>query len=366
MSVFHPLESQNPYPQAVTLTIDLQPTPNGEAWGIRAIFDQQEQWLSLLSGRIKLVIRGGILRLQGQGGMLTLNPDLPPSVHQLHCSPSEGRWQINFSGDFEPFVFGLGSLSPTTSPNPWQATFTITPADLAIADSQGLWPPDLFPNQLAIADRLIAHFLVHDWFPPVLSWHQWAIDPLPTWQPLHTQADVDILRKKEMILGDRLQLIAHAPTADLLTLAQLVGLDPQRDLAGGKFVGANLSGIDLSGANLANSNFRGAILTDGDLSGANLANSNFRGADLSGAYLENANLTKADFRKSSLALANLIGADLTEANLQSTTLHSANLSAANVHQTQLGDNPGLTVDQQTVLIENGAKLMPASDPEMLS
>ncbi|MFM1843399.1 MAG: hypothetical protein RLZZ490_2142 [Cyanobacteriota bacterium] len=365
MSVLHFLESQNPYPQAVTLTLDLQPTPEGDAWGITAIFDQQEQWLSLLSGRIKVVVRGGILRLQGQGGTLSLNPDLPPNIQLRHHSPSTGQWHIHFGGDTKPLTVSLADLKSDPSSH-WQATFTITPADLAIADSQGLWPPDLSPNQLAMVDRLIAQFLVNDWFPPALSWHQWAIAPLPAWQPLPAQADVEVLQKKEMILGDRLQSIAHATTTDLLALAQLVNLDPLRDLAGGKFVGVNLSGIDLSGANLANSNFRGAILTDADLSGANLAHSNFRGADLSVAYLEGANLNQADFRKSSLALANLIGADLSGANLQGTTLNSANLSAANVNQTQLGDNPGLTVEQQTVLMENGAKLMPASDAEMLS
>jgi len=87
---------------------------------------------------------------------------------------------------------------------------------------------------------------------------------------------------------------------------------------------------------------------------------------LSGAYLEGANLTQADFRKSSLALVNLIGADLTRANLQGTALNSANFSAANLSQTQLGDNAGITPEQQMALIEQGAKLMPVSDREMLS
>jgi uncharacterized protein YjbI with pentapeptide repeats len=260
----------------------------------------------------------------------------------------------------------VANFSPTAQSGYLAVTFTITPPDLAIAESQGLWPPDLSPNQLAIADRLIAQFLVNDWSPPALSWGQWAIDADIPWQPLYTQPDAETLREKEIQLGDRLQLLAQASTSDLLALAQLVGLDPQRDLAGGKFVGANLSGMDLSNAQLAGSNFRGAILTDADLSGADLTQSNFRGADLSGAYLEGANLTQADFRKSSLALANLIGADLTQANLQGTALNSTNFSAANLSQTQLGDNAGITPEQQMALIKNGAKLVAASDLEMLS
>jgi hypothetical protein len=365
MSVLHPLESHNPYPQAVTLTLDLQPISEGDTWGIRVIFDQQDQWLSLLSGRIKVIIRGGTLRLQGQGGTLRFNPDLPPGVQICHRSTSEGQWRIDFGGNPRSLNGDLGGLTSSPSSH-WQATFTITPADLAIADSQGLWPPDFAPNQLAVADRLIAQFLVRDWFPPALSWSQWAIGSAIPWQPLYVLPDAEILREKEMRLGDRLQLLAQSSTPDLLALAQLVGLDPQRDLAGGKFVGANLSGIDLSNAQLAGSNFRGAILTDADLSGADLTQSNFRGADLSGAYLEGANLTQADFRKGSLALANLIGADLTQANLQGTALNNTNFSAANLSQAQLGDNAGITPEQQRALIKNGAKLVATSDPEMLS
>jgi hypothetical protein len=364
MSVFPRLESQNPYPQAVTLTVDLQANPDEKTWEIRATLDQQEQWLSLLSGKLKLSLRGGTLQLRGQGGTLTPNQELPPNIQQRPSSPSECQWQIRFPLALEPLA--LANFNPKDQTGYLAATFTITPPDLAIAESQGLWPPDLSPNQLAIADRLIAQFLVNDWFPPALSWGQWAIDADIPWQPLYTHPDAETLREKEMILGDRLQLLANASTSNLLALAQLVGLDPQRDLAGGKFVGANLSGIDLSNAQLAGSNFRGAILTDADLNGANLTQSNFRGADLSGAYLEGANLTQADFRKSSLALVNLIGADLTQANLQGTALNSANFSAANLSQTQLGDNAGITPEQQMALIEQGAKLMPVSDREMLS
>ncbi|MEB3228806.1 MAG: pentapeptide repeat-containing protein, partial [Synechocystis sp.] len=273
---------------------------------------------------------------------------------------------IHFPDTPEPLLLTLGCLTATASVSPWQATLTIQSQDVAIAEGQGLWPPDISPNKLAIADRLIAHFLVHDWFAPAVSWSQWAIGATPAWQPLYTLPDAEDLRQKEAILGDRLKELIQTTESDLIVLAQAVALDPQRDLAGGKFVGANLSGIDLNGANLTGSNFRGAILTDADLSGANLAGSNFRGADLSGAYLEGANLTQGDLRKSSLALANLIGADLTGANLQGTTLNSANFSAANLSQTQLGDNPGLTAEQQTKLIEQGAKFSPEPAQEMLS
>jgi len=366
MSVFHVLETHHPYPQAIAVTLDWHPQPDSPAWNIRAKFDQEAQALSLLAGHIKVVLRGGKLTLRANGAQFTPSQTLPSPLGLGHHSGSESQWQIKFSGLSD---FDLGTVTPTADTAHLQATFTITPSDLAIAESQGLWPPDFSPNQLAIADRLIAHWLVHDWFPPALSWGQWAIGAVPPWQTLdadYAEPDPEVRQQKEISLGDRLKELAQAPNLDLIALAQLVGLDPQRDLAGGKFVGVNLNGIDLSNAALTDSNFRGAILTDADLSGANLAGSNFRGADLSGAYLEGANLIQTDFRKSSLALANLIGADLTQANLQETALTNANFSAANLSQAQFGENPGLTPEQQGKLMEQGATFSPEPGREMLS
>ncbi|MES2788167.1 MAG: pentapeptide repeat-containing protein, partial [Planctomycetota bacterium] len=65
--------------------------------------------------------------------------------------------------------------------------------------------------------------------------------------------------------------------------------------------GANLTGADLYGANLTRANLTGA-----DLYGANLTGANLTGADLYGANLTGANLTGAD-----LYGANLYGANLT-------------------------------------------------------
>jgi hypothetical protein len=51
---------------------------------------------------------------------------------------------------------------------------------------------------------------------------------------------------------------------------------------------ANLSGANLSGADLRSANLSGANLRGADLSGANLSGANLRGADLSGADLRSA------------------------------------------------------------------------------
>ena len=84
------------------------------------------------------------------------------------------------------------------------------------------------------------------------------------------------------------------------------------DLSEANLIGANLSdayliGANLRGANLSRVNLSGANLRIANLSGADLSNANLRGADLSGADLSNANLIGAD----------LSGADLSGANLPS-------------------------------------------------
>jgi len=77
--------------------------------------------------------------------------------------------------------------------------------------------------------------------------------------------------------------------------------------------GANLSGVDLSGAKLKDVNFWDANLSGAGLSGAELVAGNFY----------NANLTGVDFSGADLSKANLWGA-----NLEGATLTGANLSGA--------------------------------------
>jgi hypothetical protein len=312
-------------------------------------------------------VRGGRLTLQGEEENFQLLSGFP------HQQQFLGSWELFFAD---------GNISVQAITAQWsalkdfsllQGTFAVTAQNLAIAESEGLWPPDLTPNQLVIVDRLLAKFLAETHFHPALCWGQWIISnsqSLPPWQSLGSVVDPQAFNKKETAtqsesLRDCLQLVINAPGNECLNLAKMVDLDPQRDLAGGKFLGTNLNGTDLSNAQLEDSNFRGAILTDADLSNANLSRCSFRGADLSGAYLEGATLTQVDFRKSSLALANLIGADLQGADLWGATLHNVNLSGAKVKNAHFGDNPGLTPSQKSWLLENGAKWTTESAEEML-
>ena len=114
--------------------------------------------------------------------------------------------------------------------------------------------------------------------------------------------------------------------------------------------GAQLSGCDLSGENLAGQDLRRANLSGADLEGANLRNAVLAGANLTGADLRNAavartnlddaNLTKADLRGLDLTTAGLAGAVFTQAlldraNLRSTDLGEARLRAASLRESQL-------------------------------
>ncbi|QHV00866.1 pentapeptide repeat-containing protein [Synechocystis sp. CACIAM 05] len=363
MATFSSLEIFNPHLSAMALGADFHWQTQGEKGHLALTLTPKAdgQWLSLLGGKLRFWLRGLGLTVQAEG-----------------ATTDHGQKFFNVG----EIIFPSEAVSPQTVnvelalTGQWarlQAEVKAEARQVVIAETQGLWPPDLSPNQLAIADRLLAKFLAEVYLMPALCWGQWLLsksgdsDLQIPWQPLHGNSESNTSPSSAIArpLGDRLQLIIDSPQLDCLALGKLVGLDPQRDLAGGKFVGANLNSIDLSNGQLMDSNFRGAILTDSDLSNADLRRSNFRGADLSGAYLEGANLSQVDFRKSSLALATLIGTDLREADLRGATLQNVNFSGAKVENLSFGDNPGLAPSQEAWLLENGAQLASESVQEML-
>jgi len=105
--------------------------------------------------------------------------------------------------------------------------------------------------------------------------------------------------------------------------------------------GANLSGADLSRANLSGADLSRANLSGADLSGADLSETNLSGADLSRANLSGADLSGADLSKTNLSRANLFGADLSGANLFGADLSGANLSRADLSGANLSRTLGL-------------------------
>ena len=145
-----------------------------------------------------------------------------------------------------------------------------------------------------------------------------------------------------------------------LSSADLSGADLRwADFSGVNFGGADLSGADLTSAQFGGSNLSEANLTNANLWGAVLGCVNFRETifwdngnyctggtisddianrvDLSGANLTRANLSGANAIEAILSRANLSDADLTGANLTRANLSDADLSRANLTGANLSD-----------------------------
>ena len=127
--------------------------------------------------------------------------------------------------------------------------------------------------------------------------------------------------------------IKHRYTGAALFSADTASISELVQLAIGKKAylrHADLSGADLTGANLMGAYLRHADLSGADLTGADLRCAYLRHADLSGANLRHADLSGADLRHADLSGANLRHADLSGANLMGADLRCAYLRHANL------------------------------------
>ncbi|MBE9125494.1 MULTISPECIES: serine/threonine-protein kinase [unclassified Coleofasciculus] len=103
-----------------------------------------------------------------------------------------------------------------------------------------------------------------------------------------------------------------------------------QDLSGLELTKANLSGGIFYQAKLARTNFQGADLSNADFGQASLNRTNLRDTNLGRAYLSNADLEGADLRGADLSFAYL-----NNANLKGANLCGANLSNAKITEEQL-------------------------------
>ncbi|GGX16788.1 pentapeptide repeat-containing protein [Streptomyces chartreusis] len=151
--------------------------------------------------------------------------------------------------------------------------------------------------------------------------------------PNLSQADLTrAYRSGVNITGDLDRGMARAK----LVGTNLTGADlSQADLTGADLSQADLTGADLSQANLTGANLRQANLTSVNLGDAILTSAKLVGADLTDAYLANANLTGADLSQ----------ADLTRAHMSGANLNGASLPGANLFGANLGTVMGLTTEQ---------------------
>lgn len=107
-------------------------------------------------------------------------------------------------------------------------------------------------------------------------------------------------------------------------------------LRGANLSGANLSWANLRGANLREADLSWANLRGTDLSWADLRKANLRGTSLNGANLREANLMKTDLREADLKEAHLMSANLMRTDLrEAKNLSQANLSGANLSEVNL-------------------------------
>jgi uncharacterized protein YjbI with pentapeptide repeats len=116
----------------------------------------------------------------------------------------------------------------------------------------------------------------------------------------------------------------------------------QADLSGADLSEADLGMMDFSGADLRGAVLRDANLSDAGLSGVNLRKADLSGADFRGAVLQGADLSEtnfgdADLREADFREAYLFKADLREADLRGAVLQGADLDDADLRGANISD-----------------------------
>jgi uncharacterized protein YjbI with pentapeptide repeats len=125
--------------------------------------------------------------------------------------------------------------------------------------------------------------------------------------------------------------------------------NPIVDLSGADLSNANLVKADLSGAylprvDLSNANLHEALVVNAYLVEADLSRASLYAADLRFARLDEANLSGTDLR-ATLNHADLRGADRNGADLRGATLVEANLSGASLSKADLKNATGITIEE---------------------
>ncbi|WP_013320362.1 pentapeptide repeat-containing protein [Gloeothece verrucosa] len=354
------LAAQNLYPECIFL--NLEAIPKGQhQFDLYASLDFNEQWKSLLNGQIKFGLKGGKLSLKlddtamaisdaNFGEAFTVTSQFTPNHSSWTLTLKTSQWV--FKGSLSQVK--LGTITVSELPSHLTALFEVYPSDISITDAEGLWKHDISPNKHGVLERKLALFLWERRFTPYMSWVQLASDEKQIEKEIAQRNENAITPESLAELQEIIRLVYEAKTNDLRELAQIAGLHPLQDFAGGNLLAGELSGVQLGGANLYHINLRGAVLTDADFGEADLNHAKLTGVDLSGAYLGNANLSYSNLHKSSLALANLIGADLRGANLKEANLSQANLSGAKVEAALFAENLGMTEEMKESLLARGA------------
>ena len=366
------LKSQNLYPDLISMTLEAVPLSSAllmsKEFELYLSLSFNQQWYSLLEGRLKLGLKSGQLELRLENSLLAeINSQLDDyGEMKTKGSENEPTWIWSLKATSSNVANSLkrvklGRIEIITHPFSVKASWKVCPADITLIDAEDLWRHDISPNKHGVLDRSIVFFLYQKELPSSLSWIELGSSKVEKAESEKERQKPAITFPAREELKQLIEQIYAVETDEMEELVKLAKLNLKRDFAGSNLLATNLSGMDLNGANFKQANLRGANLTDADLSEANLSYGNLSGADLSGAYLDNADLSYASLHCTSLAVANLIGANLSNANLQKANLTKANLSLAKVAGAKWGENKGLSKEIRQSFQEGGAREMMDSE-----
>ncbi|NEO87361.1 MAG: pentapeptide repeat-containing protein [Spirulina sp. SIO3F2] len=329
----------HPQPELVQLDLTLSPDASGQQTELGCEIQLAPAWWTVATGRVQVALRSLqlVVQIPATAAVVTVHQE----IKYLSTKSGDGQyhWSIgNAQGHLTPLTAPLLTLSaPCDTLQAW--LYTDFPA-FQLTEIEGLWPHDLSPNRLAVLNRAIAK--------PLWQAYGAALSAVGTQAP-PSPVPPDLTAIPELI-----QRIVKSPSDRFADLVTLTDLDLSQDFAQSNLLGVNLREADLNKVNLAGANLRGAELCDADLREANLENANLQGADCSGALLEEANLDLANGYRASFALANFSGASLKRTNFQATNLTQTTWHGATVTQLALGENQGLSEQNQAWLLQQGA------------
>lgn len=356
------LESHNQCPDCLLMELNVIPkenTHNQFELYLNLKFSQQEE--EILEGKVKFSLRSSLLSLGLNNITLVEKSQINSPFIKIVDSvfSAQSTWIINHTPE-QKFLqdnlsnVKLGVIEIKDSPYELTAQISAKKPDIFLTDIEGLWLHDITPNKHAVLERKLAEFIEKIYLKPYISKAIFQSQDNINSSSLSHENKEDMLIEESKSLKKIIQFIYRSQKHNFTELAEIAGLNPLIDFAGGDLTGVNLSGLNLSSSNFSYGNLRGADLTDIDFSEANLNHIKLNGADLSGAYLEGTNLQNASLQNASLALANLIGANLSYANLTNTNLQNTSLGQTNVKEAIFSSNLGLDEDTKKQLIKDGA------------
>lgn len=152
------------------------------------------------------------------------------------------------------------------------------------------------------------------------------------------QADLDDRREEQANRQEEVRFVRQMAVDGKIREASFYDADLRdANLSGLDLSGAEFTGADLRGANLTRSDLTDATLTGADLGNARLEDTVLRGADLTGADFPGALLQGVSLAGQALQGSDMSGATLIKVDLEDATLEAADLSGATITHVRFGN-----------------------------